>query len=616
MNAQRTRTIGIQLRAWSIGAAFAIPCLLQAQEICDNAIDDDGDGLIDLNDSLDCVCGGILVVDTTVASLVPNPSFEQYDQLPNFLSQLDRCSEWSQATEGTSDYYYDPSFNMVNAPFPPPDGHGYVGIIASTGPFGLGDHDEYLGCNLSAPLQAGTPYTLRAYIAGGGIVDTMPYAFIPPWTGPIDITVFGFADEAQFPIYGSACPAPLGWVALGHASYQAEPTWSVITISFTPPVDMAAIMIGAPCDRPADHVHTAERSAYPYYLFDKLVLNTSELFSGVVVPQGGLCANNLQLTAHAAVDPVGHQWYFNGVALLGQTGPVLHVSALGLGLGNYTCVAYDVNNDCTAMDHAVIASPEPSIVVTATPRLGCMPLEVDFVCTSAVQDIHWDFGDGTTGQGASVTHLFQQDGTYDITVGFTTLQGCAYDTTFNDLITVWPKPEIGIVVDPVGPYDPDDAVLLQGEGVHADRWTWAFNGQAPYIVIDTIRTAWTLPSAPGVYPVTLYAINSFGCLDTAQVQLVVLGCDEGSVFVPSAFSPDGSGKNDRLCVYGPCIAHLAFRLFDRWGNKVYESFDPTQCWEGQHNGQPLDAGVFVYQLHATLKDGRTLERQGNITLIR
>ncbi|MBL7944984.1 MAG: gliding motility-associated C-terminal domain-containing protein [Flavobacteriales bacterium] len=92
---------------------------------------------------------------------------------------------------------------------------------------------------------------------------------------------------------------------------------------------------------------------------------------------------------------------------------------------------------------------------------------------------------------------------------------------------------------------------------------------------------------------------------------------ECALFVPSAFSPDNSAKNDAQCLYGTdCITSMTFNIFDRWGNKVFESTDPEACWDGTFNGQALDPAVFVYHLRATLANEEVVEKQGNITLVR
>ena len=119
------------------------------------------------------------------------------------------------------------------------------------------------------------------------------------------------------------------------------------------------------------------------------------------------------------------------------------------------------------------------------------------------------------------------------------------------------------------------------------------------------------------------AAGGIGCgLDTACITIIVLTpappiCNVENIYVPTAFSPNGSGQNDMQCVYGAdCIATMLLQVFDRWGNKVFESTNPRACWDGTYKGQALDPAVFVYHLSATLFNGGSVERQGNITLVR
>src|SRR5690554_4135249 len=77
--------------------------VLIGQEICDNGIDDDGNGLIDLNDTA-CDCEGF-GVPQNIPSLIPNPSFEDRNCCPSSFSQLSCADTWIQATTATSDYF-------------------------------------------------------------------------------------------------------------------------------------------------------------------------------------------------------------------------------------------------------------------------------------------------------------------------------------------------------------------------------------------------------------------------------------------------------------------------------------------------------------------------------
>jgi gliding motility-associated-like protein len=57
-------------------------------------------------------------------------------------------------------------------------------------------------------------------------------------------------------------------------------------------------------------------------------------------------------------------------------------------------------------------------------------------------------------------------------------------------------------------------------------------------------------------------------------------------------------------------------IFDKWGNLVFETLDIEQGWDGTFNGKPVNTGVYVYRMDATLKNGETLMESGNITLFR
>jgi len=111
----------------------------------------------------------------------------------------------------------------------------------------------------------------------------------------------------------------------------------------------------------------------------------------------------------------------------------------------------------------------------------------------------------------------------------------------------------------------------------------------------------------------LIATSDSGCVVTDTVRVEV-GC--GIVFIPDAFSPNKDGQNDILYVRSGCISSMDFMVFDRWGNKVFESQNISDGWDGTCKGVALNAGSFVYYLKASLRDGTTVEKKGNVALVR
>ncbi len=104
--------------------------------------------------------------------------------------------------------------------------------------------------------------------------------------------------------------------------------------------------------------------------------------------------------------------------------------------------------------------------------------------------------------------------------------------------------------------------------------------------------------------------------DTVLVKAYTFICEEPYIFVPNAFSPNGDNENDVLYVRGQLIEGLLFRVFDRWGEMVFESTDRTIGWDGTFRGKQLDPDVYDYYLKAICVDGEESIVKGNITLMR
>ena len=115
----------------------------------------------------------------------------------------------------------------------------------------------------------------------------------------------------------------------------------------------------------------------------------------------------------------------------------------------------------------------------------------------------------------------------------------------------------------------------------------------------------------------VWGYTSSGCRDSACVTIFVDSrC--GELFVPNIFSPNDDNVNDELCVYGThCIEKdYLFVIYDRWGEKVFETNDKNKCWDGKYNGKLMNNATFVYYLKGIKYDGSGIEKRGNINLIK
>lgn len=108
------------------------------------------------------------------------------------------------------------------------------------------------------------------------------------------------------------------------------------------------------------------------------------------------------------------------------------------------------------------------------------------------------------------------------------------------------------------------------------------------------------------------------CSKSASVEVFVYDfvCDRPGVYVPNAFSPNGDGENDVLYVRGPVISEFVFRVFNRWGQLMFESTNQNVGWDGTYKGKLVDPDTYDYYLDVICVDGQENLLKGNITLLR
>ena len=153
------------------------------------------------------------------------------------------------------------------------------------------------------------------------------------------------------------------------------------------------------------------------------------------------------------------------------------------------------------------------------------------------------------------------------------------------------------------------STVLMAEGGMSYEW-YPTEGLSCTACKDPAAT----PGNSTIYYVT--GVNPEGCPGTDSVRVTIVDTSCGEVFVPNVFSPNGDGQNDLQCVYGPCIEQIKFAIYNRWGQKVFESNNREICWDGTYKDTRLNNGVFVYTLTATLSTGLSVRQKGHITLLR
>ena len=249
-----------------------------------------------------------------------------------------------------------------------------------------------------------------------------------------------------------------------------------------------------------------------------------------------------------------------------------------------------------------------------TPPMGCQPYDAVFNNTSVGgHDFEWDFGDGSPiSTVESPTHLYPNLGTYTIRLRAFDTSTCnkVHDTTFT--ITVNPKP-VSQISPALQNTDINKPAVFNNNSTGGVRYKFIF-GDGEERIKTTMDTTQHQYNATGTYNVMLVTFNQYECTDTSFA--VVNAWVEPLLDVPNAFTPGRGGRNSLIKVEGFGISTMTWKIYNRNGQKVFETNSRFGAWDGTFNGklQPMD--VYVYTLEVQFTDGKRLTKTGDITLIR
>lgn len=120
----------------------------------------------------------------------------------------------------------------------------------------------------------------------------------------------------------------------------------------------------------------------------------------------------------------------------------------------------------------------------------------------------------------------------------------------------------------------------------------------------------------GEYDISLTVVDSNSCVGKLSKNQYIKVTKPLILNVPNAFTPNGDGVNDYFKVGTVFLKDLQIVIFDRWGNQVFESFNPDFRWDGTMGGTPLPEGVYVYNITGHDHENVPIARKGSITLLR
>ena len=257
---------------------------------------------------------------------------------------------------------------------------------------------------------------------------------------------------------------------------------------------------------------------------------------------------------------------------------------------------------------------EPLVVGFEYPE-SCnnMPLpftDTTVVLAGTITDWLWEFGDGDSSLSQNPIHIYDANGVYDVKLTVFSSLGC--EASHFESVIIKSGPEAAYSVLPNQLLVNED-VFFTDISSEEGTYTWDFgDGSGLEFEEDVVHTYLTA----GTYTIIHSITNDLGCSDTVSGVVNIL---DNSIFppvVPSGFSPNGDEENDVLLVRGGPFTSVELKVYNNWGNLIFESTDPSIGWDGMWKNKLMPVGDYVYTVEAVTIDGKSYAFTGSVSIIK
>lgn len=218
---------------------------------------------------------------------------------------------------------------------------------------------------------------------------------------------------------------------------------------------------------------------------------------------------------------------------------------------------------------------------------------------------NWNFGDWGESTEQNPKHSFNVGGDYNVRLISSTIKGCV-DTAYKT-----------VKVEKFVPFAGNDTIIVKGESINFKasggiEYTWK---PADRLNLTNVFNPTGYYPDTGRYNYVVHIKSANDCEGDAKINVWVV--NQASLFVPSAFSPNGDGRNDYLKVLSVGYAKVNyFRVFNRFGEAVFQTNKILDGWDGRYKGQLADVGTYFWVLSVTDRNGKEESIKGDVTLIR
>ncbi len=339
-----------------------------------------------------------------------------------------------------------------------------------------------------------------------------------------------------------------------------------------------------------------------------LAVNVIPLPTGfIATPLSNQICDRTYVVLTASGGTTGYQWFLDGVAINGATKSTYNAYQPGIysvQLQNLICSSITTNT----IPITILTAPVVDFLYNAYCSNTPIPFtNISTTTNSGVVTWLWNFGDGITSTNTNEIHTYPLGGTYKVTLTANPVSCPNLVTSSVKTLTVEPK------LDGIR-YDAQDAVKLKPLQLQARNigatyaWVPQFGLSSPSIVAPVYNY-----NLEEQYLITI--TSAAGCV-TVDTQLVRI-FSKADIFVAKAFTPNKDGKNDLLYPYTAGITQLHyFRIYNRWGQLMFETKELNKGWDGTLNGKPQPVETYTWIAEGITDDGKILQRAGSTLLLR
>ena len=283
-------------------------------------------------------------------------------------------------------------------------------------------------------------------------------------------------------------------------------------------------------------------------------------------------------------------------------------------------VMYTINGCQTDLEPIIVsvdAMPITTFDVNVTS--GCAPLNVVFTnTTSNTSGCTWSINDGSTFSGCeNMSYTFLNEGCYDVTLVTETPNGCPGIMNMENLICVFPSPNIDFSASTNQISYGSSEVIFSNNSSGAESYFWDFGDGSSDTLYNPNLVEYEVNDET-FFTVSLFGISELGCTDSLQLDINVN--QDAIIFAPNSFTPDGDGLNDS---WYPTIStgidedFFSVQIYNRWGELIFEATDFISSWDGTYQGMQSPIGTYTFRIE--YKEKQSEKRKiilGHINLIR